>query len=126
GIAAEWLSKSWRPGFDLLADCILAPALAPGELVREKRLLLHDQTAQDDNPTQVAFRLFSEALYGTHPYARDVLGTPASVGALDRALLSGSYRERYPVSALTLAIVGDVDVDDVIERVKRRFAAVKQ
>ena len=126
GIAAEWLSKSWRPGFDLLADCILAPALAPGELVREKRLLLDDQNAQDDNPTQVAFRLFSEALYGTHPYARDVLGTPASVGAIDRATLAGFYRDRYPVSALTLAIVGDVDVDDVIERVKRRFAAVKQ
>ncbi|HEU4612720.1 MAG TPA: pitrilysin family protein, partial [Kofleriaceae bacterium] len=73
-----------------------------------------------------AFRLFSEALYGAHPYARDVLGTPSSVGNLDRKSLAAFYREHYPVSALTLAIVGDVDVDDVIARVTKRFASIRR
>jgi zinc protease len=27
GLAAEWLARSWAPGFDLLADCLLEPAL---------------------------------------------------------------------------------------------------
>ena len=126
GVAAEWLSKSWRAGLDLFADCILDPALPAAELTREKRLLLDDQIAQGDNPTQVAFRLFSEALYGTHPYARDVLGTAQSVGAFDRPMLAAFYKSHYPVSTLTLAVVGDVDVDEVIKSVSRRFAAVKQ
>jgi zinc protease len=126
GIAAEWLSKSWRSGLDLLADCILDPALPAAELVREKRHLLDDQVAQGDNPTQVVFRLFSETLYGTHPYARDVLGTAESVGAFDRTTLAAFYRAHYPVSAVTLAIVGDVDVDEVIKHVTRRFGQVKQ
>jgi zinc protease len=126
GVAAEWLARSWHPGFDLVADCILSPTLAQAELAREKRQLVADQVAQNDNPTQVAFRLFSSALYGEHPYARDVLGTPTSLDDLDRADLVAFYRAHYPVSALTLSIVGDVDIDDVIARARKRFGAVKR
>ena len=121
GITAEWLARSWEPGFELLADCVLEPALPTAELVRERRLLLDDQRAQAANPGQAAFQLFSEALYGTHPYARDVLGTADAVGALSSAALAAFYRERYPVSAMTLAVVGDIDLDEVIARARQRF-----
>jgi zinc protease len=121
GVAAEWLARSWQPGLELFADCVLEPALPGAELVRERRLLQGDQLAQSASPSQAAFRLFSEALYGAHPYGRDVLGTPASVAGLSRAALAAFYRERYPVSAMTLAIVGDIELDDVIAAVRKRF-----
>jgi zinc protease len=126
GVAAEWLARSWRPGLDLVADCILEPALASSELVRERRLLLDDQRAQGDSPSHAVFRLFNETLYGAHPYARDVLGSPRSIGAMSRAALAGFYREHYPVSALTLAIVGDIEIDEVVAAVTRRFAGVRR
>lgn len=122
GMAAEWLARTWKPGLDLLADCVLDPTLPQSELVRERRLLLDDQVAQGDSPTQVAFRTFSEALYGEHPYARDPLGTPSSVSDLSRAKLMQFYRERYPISTMTLAVVGDVEIDEVVAAVKARFA----
>lgn len=121
GVSAEWLARSWQPGLDLLADCLLAPGFPAAELAREKQLLLDDQRAQADSPAQVAFRLFSEALYGDHAYARDVLGTAASVAAVTRADLVALYRDRYPVGALTLSIVGDIDVDDALAQVRARF-----
>ena len=124
GLAAEWLARSWRDGLDLFGDCILDPMIAKADLDREKQLLLDDQIAQGDNPTGVAFRLFSETLYGDHPYARDVLGTAVSVGELSRGELLAIYRERYPVSHMTLAVVGDVDLDDVIARITKRFGAI--
>lgn len=125
GVAAEWLAPSWRAGLDLVADCILEPALASRELMHERRLLLDDQRAQADSPSQAVFRLFSEALYGAHPYARDALGSPRSIGALSRVALVAFYREHYPVSAMTLAIVGDVEIDEVIAAVTRRFAGAR-
>ncbi|HEX2691230.1 MAG TPA: pitrilysin family protein [Kofleriaceae bacterium] len=124
GVAAEWLASTWQAGFALLADCILEPTLPSAELVRERRLLLDDQLAQSGSPGQVAFRLFSEALYGAHPYARDVLGTADAVGRLSRAELAAFYRARYPASAMTLAIVGDVELDEVIDLVSQRFGGV--
>lgn len=123
GVTAEWLARSWKPGLDLLADCVLDPALPHDELVREQKLMLEDQLAAVHNPTQVAFRMFSEALYGTHPYARDILGTAASVGGMTRDQLLAFYKDRYPIGALTLAIVGDVEIDEVIAHVRARFAA---
>ncbi len=90
-----------------------------------KRALLDDQVAQRDNPTQVAFRLFSEVLYGTHPYHRDALGTPDTVDALTASSLAAFYRARYPLSSLVLTIVGDVDVDDVVAHVTKRFTGAK-
>lgn len=124
GLAAEWLARTWKPGLDLVADCILSPSLGQAELVRERRLLLDDQVAQGDSPAQVAFRTFSEALYGDHPYARDALGTPASVGELTRTALTRFYRTRYPISALTLAVVGDIEIDEVVAAVTARFGKV--
>jgi len=108
-----------------MADCLLDPKLDADELVREKRAIYDDQVAQGDNPTQVAFRLFSETLYGSHPYARDVLGTPDSIDHIDRASLAAFYQDEYPIGALTLSIVGDVDVDDVIARATKRFGDLK-
>jgi zinc protease len=122
GLASEWLARSWQDGLDVMSDCILAPALAPDEVARAQRQLIADQVAQGDSPTVVAFRLFAEALYGPHPYHRDVLGTAASITALAPDELARFYRARYPVSGLTLAIVGDVDIDDVVARVTARFS----
>ena len=125
GVAAEWLARSWQPGLALLADCLLAPTLPAAELTREKRLLLDDQSAQRDNPSQVAFRLFSEALYGAHPYRRDVLGTAESIGGLSRADLASFYAARYPIGELVLSIVGDIDVDEVAAAVRARFEGAR-
>jgi zinc protease len=124
GVAAEWLAGSWRPGLELLTDCILDPALPGAELLRERRLLIDDQRVQAASPSHAVFRLFSETLYGTHPYARDPLGSPDALAALSRDALAAFYRERYPVSGLTLAIAGDIELDEVISAVAQRFGSV--
>ena len=121
GVSAEWLARSWQPGLALLADCVLEPAWPAAELTRERKLLLDDQVAQAQSPSQVAFRLFSQALYGAHPYSRDALGTADSITNLSRNDVIAFYRDRYPVSGMTLAIVGDIDIDDVVAEVTRRF-----
>ncbi|HEX3761092.1 MAG TPA: pitrilysin family protein, partial [Kofleriaceae bacterium] len=125
GIAAEWLAGSWRAGFELVADCILAPALPGAELTRERRLLVDDQQVQATSPSQVVFRLFSETLYGAHPYARDPLGSADALAAVSRDALAAFYRERYPVAGLTLAVVGDVDLDEVIAAAEQRFGGAQ-
>ncbi|MFN0251840.1 MAG: M16 family metallopeptidase [Kofleriaceae bacterium] len=124
GVASEWLARTWNPGLELLADCVLDPTLGAEDLVRERRALAGDQLAQADSPTQLAFRAFSEALYGVHPYALDALGTPASLDALTRSKLLATYRAQYPVSAMTLAVVGDVEIDEVVAAVEQRFGLV--
>ena len=123
GLRAEWLSRTWDQGLDLLADCVLAPRFDGAELATERRRMLDDLGARDDSASSAAFRLFAEALYHEHPYRMDVAGSADAVASLDADTVAQFYRDHFTVSGLTLAIVGDVDPDQVIARVKARFGA---
>ncbi|MCX5746840.1 MAG: pitrilysin family protein [Proteobacteria bacterium] len=118
-VAAEWLSRSWKPGFALFAACIANPTFA--DLERERRGILDDQAAQQDSPSQLVFGLFTRTLYGAHPYSRDVLGTPAAINAMTPAELRAFHALHHPPSAMVLTVVGDVDVDEVVALATAQF-----
>jgi zinc protease len=115
------LARNWERGFEILADCILHPAFPDDELEKERRQVLDEIHAQEDNLTSVAFRLFAETLWKKHPYRFDVLGTPASVGSFTRHGLADYYAKHFPASEMTLAVVGDVDPQRVIEKTRSLF-----
>lgn len=109
GMQAEFLSRYFERGFDLVADCLVHATFPEDELEKERRIVLDDIRAQEDNLGQVTFSLFHEAMWRRHPYRLDPMGTIASVSALTRRKLLNHFRQRYNTSNLTLAVVGDVD-----------------
>lgn len=124
GVRAEWLAKTWQAGLGLFADCILAPRFDVDEVDRQRRALLDDLAARADSGAHQAFRLFVETLYAHHPYRLDPLGTPASIDKLSARALRKAWTERYPASAMTIAVVGDVEPDEVIDALRARLADV--
>ncbi len=124
GLRAEWLARTWDQGLDLMADCLLRPRFDPADFAAERRRLLDELAAQDDSASHAAFRLFAEALYQTHPYRLDLLGSARAVGNLTDAQVAAFYRDHFPVAGMTLAVVGDVDPDQVLARVRARFERV--
>jgi zinc protease len=125
GVKAEWLARTWEPGLDLVADCLLAPRFDGAEVNAARRQLLDELDAEATSPGQAAFRLFARTLYRSHPYRLDVRGDRAAVARLDRDRVADFYRAHFPTSALTLAIVGDVDPAEVLARIRARFAGQK-
>jgi zinc protease len=121
GLRGEWIARHVDDGLDLMADCLTSARFPADEIAREKRRVLDDLRAREDSPSQQAFRLFSETLYARHPYRLDVLGDPRSLRRLDRAAVVRAYGERYPLSALTLAVVGDVAPARVFAFARRRL-----
>ncbi len=109
GLRAETLARDWERGVELLTDCILHPALPEDELEKERRVVLDELVARDDNPTGIVFRLFAQTLYGDHPYRLDGLGTASSVRGLSRRRLMDYFAKQMPLGQLTLAVVGDVE-----------------
>jgi zinc protease len=126
GLRAEWLAKNWEQGFDLMAECILAPSFDNEELAREQRRVLDDLRSREDSPSYGAFRLFVETLYRNHPYRLDTLGTSESIRTLSRSKIANYYKRNYPLSDMTLAVVGDVDPARVVARAKARFGSAKK
>jgi zinc protease len=126
GLRAEVLARHWEQGLEILSDCILQPALANEEVERERQALLDDILAQEDNLSSVALRLFSRTLYKKHPYRLDQLGRVSSVTAISRSQLEQYYRRHYHPSGMVLAVVGDVDPEQVKARVARLFGTRKR
>jgi zinc protease len=123
GLAAEFLSRHFVDGLGLVADCLSRPVFPDEEVARERRIVLEDIRAQDDNLTHVVFRAFHEEIWKGHPYRLDPLGTPASLGKLDRSRLQRHFRQHYTPEGLTLAVVGDVKADDVIRQLDELLPA---
>jgi zinc protease len=117
GIQAEFLSRHFERGFDLVADCLQNAAFSEDELEKERRIVLDDIRVQEDNLGQVVFKLFHSALWKKHPYRLDPLGTVLSISAMTRRKLLNHFRRHYNLNNLTLAVVGDVDPSRVYAKV---------
>jgi zinc protease len=124
GLRSEWLAPDWERGFQLTAECILDPRFPHAEFLRQRRRTIDELASRLDNPSFRAFRLFAENLYRRHPYRMDVLGSPRSVAGITRKQLVDYYRQHYPVSTMTIAVVGDVDPKRVLRRARALFGGV--
>lgn len=123
GIRMEALARNWERALEILADCVLNPAFAEAELDKERRQVLDEIRAQEDNVSAEVFRLFVKELYQRHPYRFDVLGTAQSVSGLTRRRLVEYYRRHVAPERMTLAIVGDVDPAEVVVKARALFGA---
>ncbi len=123
-IRAAALSRFWRRLLDLTAEVALQPRLAPADVAGERDWLLGRIQRQHDNPSARAFDHLYLALYGDHPYARPVLGTPASLRRIDQAALVAWYRRFYRPELMTLAVSGQIHAGEVVAEARRLFGGL--
>jgi len=124
-IQASALARFWRELLDLTAELALSPALLPVEVDNERELLLSRVQKRRDSPNSRAFDELYTALYGRHPYALPILGTPESLQRIDHAAIVERYRAYYRPGRMKLAISGQVKAADVLVEVRRLFAPEK-
>lgn len=120
-LRGEFLAKHFDRAFELFAEVATHPAFAEREFAREQKLQLHDIATREDRPSSVAFEVFHKTLFRAHPYRLAVQGEVGPVTALTPAALAAYHRKYLDPSQLTLAVVGDVDSDVVLERVRAAF-----
>ena len=122
GLRAEFLPGAWSGGLALLADCLLRPSFPAGEVDGSRRVVIDRARVADGDPARAAWRLFREALWPGHPFRFDPLGSAGSLAALGRVRLLDHYRRHYPLSRLVVAVVGDVDPQEVVATLTALFA----
>jgi zinc protease len=121
GARGEFLSRNFERAFRLFAECVLEPTFPEAEVARERRLLLQDILTREDKPSGLAFDLFGKTLYRSHPYRQPALGEPGSVEALGPEALRGYHAAYMDPSQLTLCVVGDVKVEEVMALAREYF-----
>ncbi len=108
-------------GVHLIADLVRAPKLDPGELEREKAVVLQELGEARDTPDDIIFDHLQSAAYPEQALGRPVLGDEATIAATDVAALKGWIGTHYRPETLVLAAAGKVDEDALLKLADARF-----
>lgn len=108
---------------DVLADILQNPLFDPGEVERERGVILQEIAAVLDTPDDMVFDLFHDAAYPDQPLGRAILGTNESVGRFSGSDLAGYRDKHYAPEGMVLAAAGAVDHDRLVELAAGQFAA---
>ena len=118
-ISATCLSDDFGPVLALAADVARHPAFADAEVNTRRADLVTSIRQDEDNPAPMAVDAFARALYGSHPYARQVRGSVASVESIRRQDLVRFYQKGFQPHAVTVVVVGDVEEDAAVAAIAR-------
>ena len=106
----------------LLADVVRNPTFPQGEIDLLKANLMQSLQAQLASPQAVSNRVYRQALFGTHPYARTgaVLDT---VPKIDRASVVEYHTTYYRPNNAFVIVTGDVAPDAAFAAVEKAFGS---
>lgn len=121
-LSAAMLAQDAAAVLPLIADMVLAPALALAEFEGARQLALQELSSLDDAPAQRLAEAVVAARYRS-PHGRSAYGVAAHLEALDPAALRHSASARLAPQGAVLALAGGGDQQALAEAVRRSFAA---
>lgn len=98
---------------DTFAAVLHKPRFPDEDLQRERKQILIALKNQQQSPSNIGDKIFYQALYGKHPYAIASIGKAETVSKLQRADLQAFYNKYYVASNTVIALVGDLDEQQV-------------
>lgn len=108
----------------MLGDIVRHASFPDDELERERQVLLHEFTDDEDDPLATAFRLFDKACFGTHPAAQPVIGTRRNIERFTRADLVAHVQRLYSGSNLVVGVAGGIDPDALLKAAEAAFGGM--
>ncbi|EFK11497.1 peptidase M16 inactive domain protein [delta proteobacterium NaphS2] len=121
GVSGKFLSKDLYAGLDLLSDVVLHANFPSHEIEKVREDILAAIRAKKDRPTAQLFELFYKTLYPHYPYGHPSTGTPETINRLTRAELEAWYESIRIPSNFVLAIVGDLDRNQLVPYLETLF-----
>lgn len=113
--------KVARPHFelalDVLTDLVRRPLLDPGELEKERRVILEELAMVADSPSQQADLLLDDTVWPDQPLGRDVAGNEESVNGLSRSMIVDYLHRQYLPNNTVVSVAGAIQHEEVVDLV---------
>jgi zinc protease len=107
---------------DLEADRMSNLLMDPKETISERNVVMEERRMRyEDDPQNTLFEAFSAAAFIAHPYRNPVIGWMSDLSSLQREDLCILYRKYYAPNNAFIVIAGDVNPEEVIEKMGTAF-----
>ncbi|MEP7056297.1 MAG: pitrilysin family protein [Caldimonas sp.] len=108
----------------MLGDIVQGSTFPQDELERERQVILHELTEDEDDALSTAYKLFDKLCFGAHPVAQPVIGTRRNIERFARAELLDYVRSQYTGANVVVGIAGNIDADAILADAQAAFGSM--
>ncbi|HUK57966.1 MAG TPA: pitrilysin family protein [Stellaceae bacterium] len=119
---AKVLKEHTGLAIDILADILQHSIFDPGELERERAVVLQEIGQAYDTPDDIIFDLFQERAFPDQAMGRPVLGRAEIIRAIDRETVASYLRRNYAAPNMLLVAAGNLEHGAMVDLAQRAFA----
>ena len=110
---------------DILADIFFNSVFDPGELERERPVILQEIGMVEDSPDEYIHHLAGRNFWGEHPLGRSILGTPETLAGFGSEDIRRFFCRLYQPERIVVAAAGNLPHERLVEMVAPAFAAAR-
>lgn len=114
-------SKDFDLAMELHADMLLHPMIPRNEMEKERKVVLEEINKDTNSPNKIMHENVDSMLYTNHPYKRRVIGRSDVIETISREKVLEFYNSHYAPSNMVTLVVGDVDTNYAINKIKEVF-----
>jgi predicted Zn-dependent peptidase len=103
---------------DVMADMVYRPVFT--DVDSEREVVLEEIAMVEDTPNDLVHDIAAEAVFGSHPLGRPVIGSADVISSVSRRALAGYHRRAYQGQKIVLAAAGNVRHDDLAALLEER------
>jgi predicted Zn-dependent peptidase len=114
---ARFLDAHTERAFEVLAEMLLGPTYAEVDLERE--VVLEEIAMYEDEPQDRVHDVLGEAVFGSHPLGRRVLGQADVIAGIPVPEIDAYHRRRYTAPNIVVAAAGHLEHGRIVELTRR-------
>ncbi|RXZ76911.1 insulinase family protein [Paenibacillaceae bacterium] len=118
---AKVLDEHLPIAVEALSDMFFESQFDPGELAKEKNVILEEIAMYEDTPDDKVHDDASVASYGNHPLAYSILGEKERLLAMDSAALKQFMQEHYRIDNTVVSLAGNINDQDALALLEQYF-----
>jgi predicted Zn-dependent peptidase len=119
------LDEHLTRAFDVLSDLVLNPLFQPEDVVRERKVVLEEIKAEEDNPEYLLHETFTRGFWRGHALGKPILGTRRTIQSLDRDAILEQFDRFYRPNNIVISAAGHLRHSQVLDLVEKRFHGLR-
>jgi len=122
---ARTLDTHFDVALDVLSDMFFNSTFNEEGIEKERGVILEEISMYEDTPESVAMSMLDYNSYKNHPLGMTILGTPENIKSFSRDDFVNFVREKYKPHNTVIAIAGNIDVTEALEKITAAFSRFK-
>jgi len=124
--SAKVLDEHLPIAIDLLSDILLNSTLKPGDIEKERQVIMEEIKYVEDNPSDYIYDILYKSIWSGHPLGRSILGKPETIEKINRDELSNHLAGHYIPKNIIIAAAGNIDGHKLAGLIEKFFGRLNR